>query len=199
LNPDDNILDALDERWPVAGDRLFVESMWRYDGYIVRDRSERFYRLPMGYKRAGDLLANQAAADVVDRRNVLYAALFCYRQAIELFLKRLVDEFGKAKPKKNHDLDDLWKGFMGIVNERGASEILGLTAMATLVAEMHQADKASDGFRFPTDYNDAPFQFGDRGIDLANLREVMQGLENFFECVYTAFSEEDASASYFLG
>ena len=43
----------------------------------------------MGYKRAGDLLVDQAATDVVDRPNVIYAALFCYRQSIELFLKRL--------------------------------------------------------------------------------------------------------------
>jgi len=42
--------------------------------------------MPMGDKRAGDLLIDQAARDVVDRANVIYAALFCYRQAIELFL-----------------------------------------------------------------------------------------------------------------
>jgi hypothetical protein len=53
---------------------------------------------------------------------------------------------------------------------------------------MHDADQKSDGFRFPTDRNDAPFVFGDRGIDLANLREVMQGMASFFECAYSDFA-----------
>ena len=66
-----------------------------------------------------------------------------------------------------------------------------LSAAQNLVAEMHEADQKSDGFRFPTDRGDSPFAFGDRGIDLANVREVMEGLTNFFECVYLDFSHQD--------
>jgi len=131
----------------------------------------------MGYKRAGDILIDQAAANVVDRANVIYAALFCYRQAIELSLKRLIDEFGKGKvysPKNTHDLGQLWERFIGIVNERGRGDTVGLSTVQTLVAEMHDADQKSDGFRFPTDTAGAPFVFGDRGIDLVTVREVMQ-------------------------
>lgn len=80
--------DGFDSRWPRDEDRLFVESAWTYDAHIVRDPAERFYRMPMGYKRSGDILIDQASADMVDRANVIYAALFCYRQSIELFLKR---------------------------------------------------------------------------------------------------------------
>lgn len=63
--------------------------------------------------------------------------------------------------------------------------------MRKLVAEMHEADQKSDGFRFPTGRDGSPFVFGDRGIGLDNLREVMQGLENFFECAYSAYSHQD--------
>lgn len=94
-------------RWPKDGDRLFVESTWAYDAHVVRDPGERFYRLPMGYKRAGDILIGSAATDLVDRRNVIYAALFSYRQSIELFLKRVIEEFGNGtaySPKHTHDL-----------------------------------------------------------------------------------------------
>ena len=80
---------------------------------------------------------------------------------------------------------------MYIVNERASDESLGLSAVAKFVAEMHEADRRSDGFRFATDRDEAPFKFGDRGIDLDNLREVMQGLENFVECTYLAFSNQD--------
>jgi hypothetical protein len=60
-----------DLRWPEDGDRLFVESTWAYGAHVVCDPAERFYRLPMGYRRAGDLLVKRAATDVVDRPNVI--------------------------------------------------------------------------------------------------------------------------------
>ena len=63
----------------------------------------------------------QEISDVVDRPNVIYAALFCYRQSIELFLKRLIEEFGQGKvysPHYTHDLRLLWERFMDIDNER---------------------------------------------------------------------------------
>jgi hypothetical protein len=190
--------DDLESRWPKDGDRLFVESEWAYDAHIVRHQGERFYRMPMGYKRAGDILVDQAATDVVDRRNVIYAALFCYRQFIELSLKHLIEEFGQGKvgePRNTHDLSRLWERFMSIANKRGSNEGLGLEAAARLVAEMHEADHKADGFRFPTGTDGAPFAFGDRGIDLANLREVMQGLGNFLECAYLEFEHQDDLAS----
>ncbi len=186
--------EDIETGWPKDGDRLFVQSAWAYDARVVRDPGERFYRMPMGYKRAGDILIDRAAADVVDRPNIIYAALFCYRQFIELSLKRLIEEFSNGKeysPKYTHDLSLLWERFMCIVNERASSETLGLSAVQKLVAEMHWADQKSDGFRFAKDRDDAPFIFGDKGIDLVNLREVMEGLENFFECVYLAFSARE--------
>jgi len=150
----------------------------------------------MGYKRAGDILIDQAAADVVDRPNVIYAALFCYRQFIELSLKRLIEEFGKGEaPKNTHELSRLWERFMFIVNDRGSIESIGLSTVQELVTEMHHADQKSDGFRFPTGVDGTPFLFGDKGIDLTNVREVMQGLQNFFECVYLDFAQQGDMAS----
>jgi len=186
-----------ESRWPKDGDRLFIASAWAYDAHVARDPGERFYRMPMGYKRAGDLLIEQAATDIVDRSNVIYAALFCYRQSIELFLKKLIADFGDEtvySPKNTHELSRLWERFMCIVNQRGRSEADGLGVAQKLVAEMHEADQKSDGFRFPADRNDMPFAFGDRGIDLANVREVMQGLTNFFECAYLDFTHQDEMA-----
>lgn len=104
--------EDFETRWPNDGDRLFVEFAWAYDAHLVRDPGERFYRMPKGYKRAGDILIDRAAADVVDRRNIIYAALFCYGQSIELFLKRLIEEFGSGRlysPKNTHELSLLWR------------------------------------------------------------------------------------------
>jgi hypothetical protein len=186
-------------RWPKDGDRLFVEAPWAFAGNIVRDPAERSYRLPMGYKRAGDILIRRAEHDPVDRQNIIYAALFCYRQTIELCLKSVIEKFGEcepSKPKLTHNLVVLWEKFMCIADERGVAETDGLEAIQALVAEMHTADERADGFRFAASRNDAPFGFGDRGIDLANLREVMQGVVNFFECADSVFSEQDDHATY---
>ena len=184
----------LELRWPKDGDRLFVALAWGQDAHVARHPGERFYRMPMGYKCAGDLLIEQAAADIADRSNVIYAALFCYRQSVELFLKKLIADFGNGQaysPKNTHELNRLWERFMCIVNERESSDTDGLSVVQRLVAEMHEADQNSDGFRFPTDSNDMPFAFGDRGIDLVNVREVMQVATNFFECTYLHFSYQD--------
>lgn len=182
--------DDDDPLLPVNGDRLFVPSSWAYDAHMVSDPRERFYRLPMGYKRAGDILIDQANANVIDRKNIIYSAIFCYRQAVELFLKSLIDEFGGGKvyaPKQTHDLNRLWERFMCIANERRATDLEGLAAAQRLVSEFQNADERSDGFRFPTDYKNAPFEFGDKSIDMDNLRRVMQALANFFECVDLTF------------
>ncbi|MBI4464037.1 MAG: hypothetical protein HY647_04980 [Acidobacteria bacterium] len=198
MKDDTSETDDFEARWPKEGDRLFVESTWACDAYVVCDPKERFYRMPMGYKRAGDILIDQAAANVVDRNDIIYAAIFCYRQSIELFLKRVIEEFGKGKvysPKNTHDLSRLWERFMCIVNERGSGKAVGLSTVQRLVTEMHDADQKSDGFRFPTGADGTTFVFGDRGIDLATVREVMQGIENFFECVYLDFSHQDDTAS----
>lgn len=196
-NVDTSEEEVFETQLPKRGDRLFLESTWAYDAQVVRDPKERFYRMPMGYKRAGDLLIDQASANVIDRSNVIYAALFCYRQAIELYLKSLIAEFGvNVKYSEDHKLKSLWGSFKDIVNERGKGNSVDLYAVETLILEMHNADQNSDSFRYPatktTKKNEAgPFHFGDRGVDLSNIREVMQGLANFFECTSMEFSHSD--------
>jgi hypothetical protein len=152
----------------------------------------------MGYKRAGDILVDRAIADLVDRHNIIYPALFCYRQAIELFLKRIVDAFGDENlrgKEKRHELDILWSKFRQLATNRGAAESLGFDAAEKLVLEMNEADEKSDAFRFATDRKGSTFPFGDKGIDLVALREAMQGLANFFECCHMAYENEDDSIS----
>lgn len=199
MNRNESVEGEFEEHWPQDGERLFVESSWAYDAHVVRDPDERFYRMPMGYKRAGDLLVDQARVDVTDRRNIIYAALFCYRQSIELFLKWIIHDFGdddsKTAMERHHRLADLWGMFLRVVDERSTREADGLRAVEVLINELHRTDQASDGFRYPYAKNAAPFGFGDCGVDLDNLRLVMQGLANFFDCTHTAFDEDEKADS----
>jgi hypothetical protein len=191
MSDDKPEIDDPELRWPKDGDYLFVESSWAYDARVTEDPKERFYRMPMGYKRAGDILIDQATTSVVDRMNIIYAALFCYRQSMELYLKHLIDEFGKEKKfSPTHDLNRLWERFVCIANERGGCESIGFVEAQKLIGEMHDADQKSDGFRFPVDASGKPFILRNESIDLNNLREVMQGLENFFECFYLEWNNQ---------
>jgi hypothetical protein len=178
--------------WPNKGDRLFEVFSWASDAPISNNPGERFYRLPMGYKRAGDILVEQAMADVVDRRNIIYAAVFCYRQSVELFLKRLLEEFGNRSDtvqKCGHDLKKLWDETRIVFAECCLNESIGIDAAEQLILELHQADARSDGFRFPTTRDGTEFEHGFQRIDLANLAKTISKLENFLDCASMALRE----------
>lgn len=157
--------------------------------------------MPQGYMRAGDLLVEQALTDPGVGRNILYPALFCYRQSVELYLKQLIEDFGSSagsKRRPNHKLIDLWNAFKLIRQDRGYVDTIGVFAMETLIRELHNADSGSDGFRYPTTRNGDPFAFGDCDIDLERLRENMHGIQNFFECADMAMTHDDDVASELL-
>lgn len=177
-------------RWPQEGDRLFQDTGRACDTPVSGDPGERSYRLPKSYKRAGDVLLEQIVTSEADRPNLIYPALFCYRQSLELFLKTILERFGQ-RSKNTHDLKELWANFLRLLNERGQEESVGLRAVEKLILEMHEADRKSDAFRFSTDSSGALFAFGDRRLDLNRLAIAMSGLQNFFECCFLVFWEQD--------
>src|ERR1700722_7320863 len=75
MNADTPEETDLEDRWPQEGDRLFIETNGACDAHVVRAPKERRFRMPRGYKRAGDILIEQAGSDLIDRRNTIYPAL----------------------------------------------------------------------------------------------------------------------------
>lgn len=183
----------LEARLPKAGDRLFIQSSWAFDAHIALNPDERFYRLPMGYKRAGDILVEKAIANPIDRSNIIYAAIYCYRHAVELHIKRLIeilDNSKQSKLKSGHDLIKLWKSFLGLFKAHDMSDDSNIEAVQSLVIEMHTADKKSDGFRYPADHGDTPFNLWPTSINLDNLQNTMLNLDDFFESIYFGLSNQ---------
>jgi hypothetical protein len=195
-----NVVD-LEDKCPQHTDRLFCPGSWPYDAHVLADPKERFYRMPQGFMRAAHLLVDQALTDVSDRMDIVYPILFCYRQAVELYLKQLIENFGPSMAsvidtrRPSHKLDEYWNEFKAILQDRGYDEPLGLSPTDALIRELHDADPGSDGFRYPATRDGRPFTFGDRGIDLERLRESMHGIQNFFECADTAMTHEADVAS----
>jgi hypothetical protein len=183
------------ERWPQAGDKLFQNGSFAYGAPLTDDISERFYRMPKAFKRSGDLLMIKALASPADRPNVIYPAIYCYRQSVELYLKTLIEKFGSEAVKKKshgHRLNELWASFLLVCTDEGDEANPDLSPVGTLVLELQAADPGADGFRYPAQRSGAPFDVEIAYLDIDNLWEVMGSLENFFQCVDLAWTARRA-------
>ena len=67
-----NVFERITERWPKAGDRLLWPGR---DTFLAEEANERNYRLLRGYKRAGDILIQNALADRADCQ--IWSSLGC--------------------------------------------------------------------------------------------------------------------------
>ncbi len=188
---DYDVFDPITERWPKAGDKLLSPGR---DTFLAEDHVERNYRLLRGYKRAGDILIQQALAERSDSKNLVFPALFNYRHYIELALKAIIDKHGKlvgvCLQTKNHKLPDLWQSFVKIDAAFGndCSDI-ATEAVGECIREIDGVDNASATvFRYAqTKSGDTPDLPKNR-LDLVRLHDVMNGIENFFECADLDFT-----------
>jgi hypothetical protein len=64
-----DVFSRFTERWPEAGDRLLSPGR---DSFLAERPAERNYRLLEGYKRAGDVLIQNALAERYDRDSLIY-------------------------------------------------------------------------------------------------------------------------------
>jgi len=196
-NDIDEVFERFNERWPKAGDRLLSPGR---DTFLAEEADERNYRLLRGYKRAGDILVENALADRADCKNLVFPALFNYRHYIELALKAIVDDHGAfagvSLGQKNHKLPELWKLFLEVASAFGndCSDAASV-AVGKCIDELVAVDASSTVFRYARNVRgDTPVLPSD-GLDLVRLHDVMDGIENFFECSDLDFSHKaDLSA-----
>ncbi len=190
-------VDPIDDRWPQAGDRLLVAGR---DAWLAESGDERSFRLLRGYKRAGDILVDQALSDRSDRDSLVFPALFNYRHFVEIALKSVIETHGPAAgvslDKANHGLLQLWPKFIAIAEHFGESETeASVAAVASCVKEFAEIDASSTTFRYARSLNGTTPKLPLDGIDLHQLRDVMNGIENFFECAELSFTEKGERAA----
>lgn len=196
LNLND-VFDRFSVRWPKLGDRLLSPSR---NVYLAEAGDERNYRLLRGYKRAGDILTESALSDRLDLPNLIFPALFNYRHYIELALKAIIEEHGAyvdVRPeKKSHKLPELWLLFLKIAaafgNDKSNEDVV---AVGNCIAEIDHIDSGSTTFRYARDLRGDVPQLPKDGLDLVGLRDVMNGIENFFEAVDASFNSLTESAA----
>ena len=179
-------------RWPAVGDQLFRASTHWADARVAKDTRERFSRMAEGYKRAGDLLTQHAEQDVVDRHNLVYPAVFCYRQYIELTLKECIEDYGSkigiAPDRRHHGLVELWQRFEQILHSYGHNpNCSDVVVVGNHIAQFANIDPRSFTFRYAMEKDGSEFQIQRGELDLVNLRNVMETIYTFFDCVSSYF------------
>lgn len=184
-----DVISPINERWPKLGDKLVSPG---YDAFLALESAERRYRLQKGYKRAGDILIQRALEECHNKNNLVFPALFNYQHYIELALKAIIERHGyraDVSPSRNHDLSQLWRQFLRVVEAFGLdpSEIV-IASVGACVAEFASIDAGSTAFRYVQDLSSDAY--GGKGINLVHLHDTMNGIENFFECSDLEFTHQ---------
>jgi hypothetical protein len=189
-----DVFSRFTERLPAAGDRLFVRGR---DLFLAKEVDERNYRLLQGYKRAGDILIQRALADPYDRDNLVFPAIFNYRHYIELALKAIIEEHGPfagvSLGPKNHKLIELWQLFVKVAAAFGYDySDATVVALSGCIDEFAAVDPSSTAFRYASNLDGGTPTLPSDGLDLVRLHDVMNGIENFFECVDLDFTHRQS-------
>lgn len=187
-----DVFSRFTDRWPKNGDRLLAPGR---DSFLAQEPDERNYRLLQGYKHAADILIQFALNTPHDHRNLIFPAIFNYRHYIELVLKAMINDHGSFVGIKlespNHKLADLWELYLKIATAFDCDCLNDETvAVGNCIREIDAIDRNSTTFRYPRDRQGTAPPLPEDGIDLMQLHDVMNGIENFFECTDWAFTHE---------
>ena len=174
-------------RWPRKNDLPFRKAKnARSEAPISHDRVTRKVSIIGGFMLAGNALADQALNEAIQRHDLVYPMLFCYRHAIETGLKWLVEQYGPpldvvpGRLDDTHDLLFLWNNCVRLFQACGPNvDDEATTVVGGIVKQFHEWDKCGIAFRYATNKSGAVKAFQYPSIDIPNLRDVMEGFANF--------------------
>lgn len=173
-------------RWPKLGDQLFLSSNIGLDNAVVAKNSwARMHFMAEGYKRAADLLVDQAIKSRPDRDFLLYPIVFSYRHYIELILKTLIADYGPmvgVEPDWScHQLETLWprlREILDLCSDDHDNE--ALNSVEACIAEFAKIDPGSFTFRYPKHKSGKAINIDFEHLDLGQLKTAMESIANFF-------------------
>ncbi len=171
--------------WPEKGDRVARPLKEGSEYYIPEYPSVRALFIWSGFFRAAEVLVEQAESDRLDRAHLIYPIMFCYRHAIEVALKYLIDEYGSMvdvslPEKKDHNLMELWKLHQKLA-ERFVTDNDADMAVGIVVKDFHELDRTGFNFRYATDPKGDAIAFKSGVVSLPALKKVMKKVEHYFD------------------
>lgn len=191
-----------DVPWPAAGDVLFADGPdpWMNAGLSLSRFGDSAYSA--GYREAGNVLVERAAAAGGGPDLLVYPIVFCYRQYLELELKALIKIARRAHgiehiPLTTHNLVALWNVARGLIEIREHEDTTDLDHTGDVLRQFDEVDPGAMTFRYPTDKGGEPSLPDDlRQINLSNLARVVNAVGNLIEGCSTMYLEEMHAAEY---
>lgn len=159
----------------------------------------KYYEYELAYKRAGDILVEQALEDASLFLCVsIYPITFLYRQFLELYIKDILLRFdadfdGNKKPYSAHDVYPLWHKLLDIVRLKITDfpkQLLNmdfvdiLCATDAYFAEISVLDNGSMSFRYPDNkVHTENFFNKEIPVDIKNLKDRIDELANILHLI----------------
>lgn len=170
-------------RWPRKGDRLLRSSDAWDKAISFSDATTRHADIWSGYMRAGEALIDVCNREPSERHKLIYPILFSYRHGLEMAMKWIVSRYGKyagvSPPEPVHNLWQLWQSCKLIFDCFGGGDP-EVGTVGKIVKEFHDLDRSGLSFRYSVNKKGVLIRFPDGLIDLANVRDVMTGVDHFF-------------------
>ena len=190
-----------DYRWPKKGDRLLQECQdWHRSVDFSNDAVSRHVFIWGGNKKAADILIETCREDSHGRYSLIYPILFNYRHAIELAMKWIISMYGRystaeIKDIEHHNLWKLWCLSKQIIVEVG-SESDAIPIVEQVIKDLHDLDSSGQAFRYPSSKAGAPIALPKYMVDLPHIRDVMEGVDNFFSGVDGQLSHNSSAVDW---
>jgi len=180
----EEILDT-EFRWPKAGDAPFVEAEDQLDNANIADGFARLVLMTEGYKKAADLMVEEAERDTVERSWLVFPILFNYRHFLELSLKYQLATYGPTvdvEPNWNcHKLEVLWAEFLEMLERYGTEDPDEVDpVVGGIILEFAKIDPGSYSYRYPVDKKGNPVPVAQKDLHLPTLADVMNVVAGYF-------------------
>lgn len=178
-----------------------------YIGYGFNQKA--FTEMAFGYKDAAECLIERFNAiryDPGSPDNLVYPALFCYRQAVELLLKAILlnlkipfcrssTDAEKDSIKWSHNLNSL---FLQIKEGILESDKLGMDEIKPYLDEFDKVDHGSDSMRYPggKDLKSSTLHRGLTAIDINYTKEQFPRLWDLLFALYSKTEKSWSAGKY---
>ena len=185
--------------WPARGDRLFVDSgLSETNAYITRTSYLTAMEIAGGYARAAELAVENAGR--CDRDSIVYPVVFCYRHAVEVYLKfarsvaHRLFEVPRDSRRLEHGLSGVWDELRPLIERRWPKgPIQDLDATEKMIKELDAIDQNAQRFRYATSTKRDPHFPEVMCLDLVNFCRSGRKVINFLEgCIDGMFEAIDA-------
>ena len=185
------LLDPAQYCWPKKGDRLFPQVVHPGSGAgFANDAVTRDAFLWEGFAEAGAALVEECGRRSFQQDVLIYPIFYTYRHSLELAIKGIIARYSlyaddAAANTIHHDLWKLWTHCKEVIVSvsSSAADLALVELVEQVVKDFHDNDAGSMAFRYSRDTSGNLIALPVQSVDLQRLKEVMEGVTNFFRAV----------------